>query len=242
MKPHWILAVFLLAGCKLAPKQVEFFQRKVQAVPQLPVAARETQRQAAEYLARKTEEVKDAAIATQAFPEVVAPAEEAGLVASALSNSLGPPETAWKAEAEALRARLQKQEAQFNVKLEKYKADVAKDEGKAIEGTGLFRIGYFSYLGLILAGLLLLWLALRIYGLFNPVVGLGAMTVGRVASSVASRGLAEVVEGGQKFQRWVTEANWPQTVKDEVAELFTSAQKEAQSRDVRDVVRKLVGR
>jgi len=232
-----IPALMLLAGCgTLIPKTVEFFQRKVKAVPEVSDKAKETQRQAADYVSTKTEETKIAAIESDANTNVVSLATDANTVASALSQSLGPPEDPWKKEALRLALMLKEQQANFNDKLASYAKHVDKDAGKKIEGTGFIRIPYFVYIGCIILVVFLIWTGLKIYGSINPIVGLGTNVVGRIGSAVRTRALTEVAEGGEAFKQYLTDSGLAAEVKSQVLDLFSRAHKENQSRDTQNIV------
>lgn len=231
------ILVFSLSGCgTLVPKTVEFFQRKVKAVPELPEAAKETQRQAADYVATKTEETKVEAIATGAATNVVVSATEASLVADALSQSLGPPEDPWKKEAQRLALKLKEQQAIYNHKLEKFSDKVDKDVGKKIEGTGFFRIPYFVYIFGIVLIIFLAWTALKIYGSINPVVGIGTNIFGRIGSAARTRAMTELAEGGEAFKQYLSDSGIADSVKSHVLDLFSRAHKENQSRDTQKII------
>jgi len=235
-----LIALGLLAGCgTLIPKKVEFFQRKVKAVPELSEKAQETQRQAADYVATKTEETKAAALATHADTNVVVLASDAYTVAGALSQSLGPPEDPWKKEAQRLALKLKSQQADHNADLADYSRHVDKDVGKKIEGTGLIRIPYFVYIGCIFLVLCLVWAGLKIYGSINPVVGLGVNSVGRVGSSVLARGYAELIKGGEEFKKEIEDSELSAEVKEKVIAWFTQHQKQEQSGDTKAIVQNL---
>jgi hypothetical protein len=222
-------------GCSLIPKKVEFFQRKVRAYPEVSDSAKETQRQAADYVASKTEEIKVEAIEA-GTTNIAASATEANVVAEALSGSLGPPEDLWKKEAQRLALKLKEQQADFNEQLESYKKHIDKDAGKKIEGTGFIQLGYFTYIGLLLGLGALVWFGLKIYGSINPVVGLGTNVVGRLSSSVLSKGYSEIVEGGEAFKTYLANSGLAAEVKDKVLDLFSRAHKENQSRDTQAVI------
>lgn len=228
----------LLPGCgTLLPKKVEFFQKKVQAVPEVSEKMKETQRQAADYVARKTKETELAAIATDSAQTVTTPATEAATVAEALSDSMGPPEDPWKKEAARLAALLQAQEAKFNAKLETYRQRTEKLEGKAIEGTGLVRVGYFTMWGIGLFAVFAIFLGLKLYGMVNPVVGLGVNAAGRVSSAVLKRAIGEISRGGEAFKEYLARTDGlDDKARDLVLDLFSRAQLEEQSKDVQSII------
>jgi len=262
------LMIFGTACGTLIPKRVEFFQKKVKAVPEQSEKQKETQRQAADYVATKTDEAKTAAVATKADPTVITPIAESHIVAEALSLSLGPPSDPWKDEAERLALKLKSQEAAFNAKLESYRTATDKLEGKKIENTGLIRIPYFAYIGGIVLILFLLWTGLKVYGSINPVVGLGVNSVGRISSSVLQRAVGEIITGGEAFKSYYDEKAVPKIeslvksvmnnpnlnslsamdssaksivsqIRDEIMDLFNRAHRENQSQDTQSVIKKL---
>jgi len=234
------LVAGLVSGCgTLIPKSVEFFQRKVRAVPEVSESSKETQRQAADYVATKTEETKVAAIETHADTNVVSLATDANIVAGALSGSLGPPEDPWKKEALRLALKLKEQQADFNEKMVAYAKHTDKDAGKKIEGTGFIRIPYFVYIGCIALVLFLIWTGLKIYGSINPAVGLGVNSVGRIGSAVLSRGFSEVVKGGEDFKDAIKNSELTAEVKAKILDTFQRHSMQSQSQDVQKVVQTL---
>lgn len=231
--------VLALTGCSLLPKKTEFFQRKVKAFPEVSDSAKETQRKAAAYVAQKTEETKVLAVDTKASTNVVNSAQDAAQVAQALSGSLGPPASPWTKPAPALAQKLDSQHADYNEDLRDYAKHVDKDTGKKIEGTGLVRIGYFTMWGIGLGIVFLLFAALKIYGMINPVVGAGTAIAQRVGGALIGRGFHEVVQGGEAFKDFVANSELTQEVKAKVLDLFTRAHKENQSRDIQALVSKI---
>lgn len=225
----------LLAGCGILPKKVEYFQHKVKPVPEATETAKEHQRQAAQFVAVKAAQVEKVAI-SEGATNIIVPAAEASGAAQALSQSLGPAETPWTKSSTNLVQTLQKDQAKLNARIEDYRQDVQQDVGKKIEGTGLFQIGYFTQWGIVLGILALLWTALKIYGLVNPAVGLGTNLVGRIGSSILSRGLSEVVAGGERFKAYLESSAVTAEVKAYVQDLFQRAHMEAQSQDVQAIV------
>ena len=234
------LTAAALCGCSLIPHKVEYFQAKVKPVPAVTRTAEEHQRQAADYVAVKTEQVEQAAIKEGSSTNVVIPAAEAKGAAEALTESLGPPAKPWSGSSTNLVQTLHKDQAKLNAKLEAYRAAVLPNVGKKIEGTGALEFGYFTNMLLIIVGPILLvaivWGGLKIYGTMNPAVGLGVNTVGRVASSVLSKGMAEVVAGGERFKAYLQNSHLGEDAKKLVDDLFTRAHQEAQSQDVQKIV------
>jgi hypothetical protein len=114
--------------------------------------------------------------------------------------------------------------------------------GKKIEGTGLIRIPYFLWVGLILLFLFLLWTALRIVGAIYPVVGLGVSglsAAGRVGSATVKRALEQVVKGGEAFKEAVDRADLDDKAKTVVLDLLRRHQMVSQDTDIQELVRKM---
>lgn len=225
-----------LTGCGLIPKRVEFFQDKVKAVPQITEAEKEHQKQAAQYVADQIEVAKTVAVANGAAPEVIGPVDNANNVAHSLSTSLGPPLNPWPDTSTNLVNALNHDGAKYQQSLDKYAKDVQKDVGHKIEGTGLFSFSYFTYVGIILLLGAIAWFAIKVWGMVNPAVGLGANTVGSVASSVVSKAFSEVVAGGEAFKTYLANSNLSSDVKDYVSSLFVQAHTSNQSQDVQKLI------
>lgn len=237
-----VAAALLLCGCSiLAPKRVEFFQDKVQAFPEATAKENELQRQVAFRTKEKAEETLEAAIRTDAAIEVVVPAKETAVLADAVSDSLGPPLKPAKPSqpSDELAVELRSAIAKLNARIDKFQERNDENAGKKIEGTGTFSIGYFSMWLWILAGVAVLWFGLKMYGMVNPVVGLGTNIVGRVSSGLLKKSVAEVTEGGEWFKEYLKESKVTEDVQKMVLDLFNRAQVEAQSRDTQTLIAQL---
>lgn len=232
-----VAALLLLPGCGiLLPKQVELFQRKVKAVPELSEDAKETQRQAAERIAKEAQKALEGALRDHAGTNVLLPLKGTYSIADALSASLGPPDSHYSGSVGNLVDNLQFDLADYNKDLRDYADDVEKDVGKKIEGTGLVRIGYFTMIGgLFLIGFIL-WTATKVYGVFNPVVGGVTSVIGRVSSSLVNKGFTQVVHGGEMFKDALDKANLSEETANYIKLLFVNAHKQAQDADVKKVV------
>ena len=228
----------LNTGCisALFPKQVEFGQRKVKPVPVLGTTAVEHQRQAAQFVADRALMANTIAQDQPTDLLLAGPLRDASQVATALTESEGPPAYPWDDTAQSLVDILHRDQAKHNSAVQKYATTVQEDVGKKIEGTGIIRMGYFTYVGCFLLLGALVWAGLKIYGMVNPVVGLGVNTVGSVASSVLSKGFSELVAGGEAFKNYVVASPLAADVKDYVLDLFTRAHTSNQSSDVQTVV------
>lgn len=240
-----------LSGCgvfsALVPKDVEFAQDKVKAVPVQTDAAQERQRQAAQYINQKAQEAETAAAETQVDPKVAGPLKELHVVATGLTISLGPPSSPYHdwfssqpdTVARDLATKLQSDVAKLNSKIDDFRKSTQKDVGKKIEGTGLIKMGYFTYLGCIIGLILLVWLAVKIYGMINPAVGLGSSVIGAVGSKVVSKAFSEVVAGGEAFKQYIDNSPLTDDVKNYVKSLFVQAHTSNQSADIQSLVDKL---
>lgn len=225
-----LLLIFILTsltGC-FAPKQIEFGQRKVRALPEYPAAAVERQKQAAHAVSERLR----FHLNTNGLIEVRE-------IAEALSSNLGAPEEAWCGSGTDLAAKLRKDENRLDREIGRYREKIAPDVGKKIEGTGWFQIGFFKYYALLALGLVLIWCGLKVYGWFNPAVALGTRLVSRAGRAVVQYGFGEVVEGGQRFKERLAQSQLDDQVKAAVIDLFTTSHREMQSRDTQDLVRQL---
>lgn len=234
-----MLVPALLGGCMLAPKPVEFFQDKVQKFPEPTNREREVQKQAARLASDKAQQTLIAAVEEGSSIQVTVPAAETVALTESVADSLGPPRSPWEGSAKELSLKLDKTVAELDKRLLEFKFDNNENAGKKIEGTGLFSVGYFTLWGVAILGIFLVILAFKVWGMINPIVGLGVNTAGRVGSTILNKGFSELVSGGNKFHNWVETHTSPTLTKEEILELFTSAHKEEQSREVRAVVRNL---
>lgn len=234
-----LLALCLLTGCgTLVPHRVEFFQSKVKAFPEQSDTLKEDQRKAAALASVRASETYLAAVKANSPATITNPAKETVDLTHAVSTSLGPPKYLYtgKDASKNLVESLNYDVAKFNGKVEDFKQRNDKFEGKKIEGTGLFSIGYFTYIGLIFLVLFLAWTALKIYGMANPLVGAGTSLVGRVSSSLLSRAVSEISAGGEAFKDYLENSDLSKEVQAQVLDLFSRAHVEAQSTDVQRIV------
>jgi hypothetical protein len=232
----------LFTGCgTLIPKQVEFFQAKVKKFPEQSDTLKEDQRKAAALAGVRATETYLAAIKENSSTNVTAPAKDAVDLTHSVSTSLGPPKQFYQGKNAAKNYvdSLNYDVAKFNGKVEDYKDREDKYAGKKIEGTGFIQIGYFTYIGLILLVLFLLWTGLKLYGTANPIVGAGTSLVGRVSSSVLSRAVSEITAGGEEFKQELATSGLAADVQAKVLALFSNAHRANQSSDVQKVVQTL---
>lgn len=230
-------AILTTSGCKLLPGRVEYFNKEVQAIPEIGSKAIERQKQAAALVAEKTEQTKEAAIAEEASPAILVPAAEASILAGALSTSLGPPLKPSSQTATNLAAAVKKDRAEVDAKIGKARDKQQEFVGKKIEGTGLFQIGYFTQLAFVAGGLFLAWTALKIYGVMNPAVGAGLGVVKRVSSGLVAKSLNGTAQGIEAFKKAL--GDQPSYTPAEVKERLATALQMKQDSEVQRLLREL---
>jgi hypothetical protein len=233
-----------LSGCGLIPKNVEFFQDKVKAVPAATVADKEIQKQAADLAARKAEETLRAAIRESASDSVVKPAEDTSLLTRSVTTSLGPPLHPWNAEADLIAARLEASVARLDRKLDKFAEKQEENVGKKIEGSGLFSIPWIVYVCgfalVVFIGLLGVKVLLAVLSAANPGAGV-AVAVGTRAASLGAhtvaKGFSQLIHGGKDFKAEVAK-EFPDMA-ERIIELFHKTHKQAQDGDIQALIKEL---
>lgn len=236
------LSSVLFTGCSsLFPKKVEFFQDKVEQFPVPKGSEREIQRQAAKQAAEKAEQTLNAALTEGSTPAVVDPAKDTAKLTDSVSRSLGPPLSPSDDPSVVLARRLDHAIAKLNQRLDDFKADNDKNVGHKIEDTGLLKIPYFAWLGIVGAVIMVVYLVLKtvvhVAAAGNPAVALGLNAVqlgGRGAAALAK----EVIHGGEIFKEKIA-AEMPE-IREKIEALFASAHKEAQSLASQEAVKKLI--
>jgi hypothetical protein len=235
-----LVALVFLTGCgTLIPKKVELFQDKVKKFPEATQAAKETQRQAAQRAKEKASETLVAAVAEKASPFVISPATETVVLTDAVADVLGPPAKRPTIDTVALADEVRKTLAVLSKKVDSFKDDSNENVGKKIEGTGLVQVPYFVWLGaaalFAFLGFHVLKLVLTAASAANPaaMVGVGAMNV---ASSTASRGVVQLVDGGKKFMKWANDTLEDPVLRQSILDAFVESHKKAQDGDVKSVV------
>lgn len=237
----------LVSGCSLIPKPVELFQDKVKKFPVAKQSDKEIQRQTALRAKEKAKETYGAALSTDAAPSVVAPAEETVILSDAVSESLGPPvkpASIDKPSADLAR-ELGTSIAKLNQRLDDFKNDNDENAGKKIEGTGLFQIPYFIWLGgFIVFGLIgfvilsVLWAFVKMAAMSNPPVQLG-VSAAQLGANFLKKSVSELTKGGEEFKNKLSGViSDPETL-EAVKELFRSEHERAQSGDVQALVKTL---
>lgn len=234
------LSLLLSPGCGLLPKRVEYFQRKVEAVPEKTERASETERQAAAFIATTAREVELLAVREQTSTNMQEAAGEVVTVAQALSTSLGPPAEPWDHPATPLALKLAHAGNKLDRAVEDYRQDVAPDVGKKIEGTGVIQLGYFTNLLFIGGGLLALWVVGKIVlSIYAPGV---SGVVGQVAKVPLStlKGLAEqTVKGVEGFKAQLGSLGLESKLEASIRSLLRSELEKKQDQQVQKVAREL---
>jgi hypothetical protein len=237
-----ILAVVLcLTGCNIIPKKVEYFQDRVQSMPERTQQADESLRQAARLAADRAAATERAALSTDAAPEVIQPASDTAILTSAVSAQVGPPAKAWQGDVPALIARMDAQEASYRRELETYRAEVRELAGKKIEGTGAIQVGYFTHLLILAAIMAVAWLILRIVAITNAPVSVGLKTI-EGGSKFLGRAFSELVEAGQDFKTRLKQrlSDNPELLESILSD-FKTAHQSSQSRDTQKTVTQIKG-
>ncbi len=248
----WMVAAALILGGCFMPKPIEGFQDKVRAFPTAKAAETETQRQVAQRAARKADETLVAALKEGSSPAVILPAKETGFLAESVSVSLGPPlkPAAPEVTSEELARRLDTATAKLNVRVEDFKQDNDENKGKTIEGTGLFQIGYVSYLAIVAGVLFLVYilfrvgvLALKAYSASNPAVAVGLNAV-QAGGALASKALGQVLHAGENFKDGLKEKvpGLTDELAAQVIAHFRTSHQKAQDQDVQSVIRQLTAK
>jgi len=239
-----LAAAVLMAGCGLIPKPVEIGQSKVKAVPEKTARAIEAEKQAAQLVARRTSEARDAVL-SQSYTNALAPLTDARDAAVGLSYSLGSPARPWDSSGAELALRLGGLEAKLDRALTQYREDTAPLVGKKIEGTGILQISYFLWLAIVAGGLFLIWIGIQLVGAVYPPVGLGVRglsAAGRIGGRTAARALEQVVRGGEAFKEALDRSDLDDRAKAAVLDLLRRHQTASQDDHVQVLIQNLTRR
>jgi len=243
------VAIALLLGGCFAPRPLEFGQDKIEKFPAIKQTEKETQRQAAQRAAQRADETLIAALKEGSSSAVTLPAKETGFLTESVSISLGPPiqPASPTVTSEELARRLDTATAKFNLRVDNFKEDNNVNIGRSIEGTGIFQIGYVSYLALLAVALVVCFIlfkigsiALKAYAVSNPAVGVG-LNVVRAGGAVASKAMGQLIKGGENFKYTLKEKipGISEDLEAKILEHFRTSQMKAQDEDVQFVVKDL---
>ena len=244
-----VAGLILLPGCgTLLPKKVEYFQDKVQKMPEASDKNIELQKQTAYMAKDKAKETLVAAIKENASTNVVTPAVDTAVLTDSLSGSLGKPVAPFTGQATNLVLKLNKEDAKLDAKLDEFKHQNDENAGKKIEGTGTFQLSYLTNLLVLGIIAMVLYAALKIVTLISggsPVVSVGTQIMEgsvKAVTKLAHKGFGELIEGGEQFKKLVEEKFDDPATQEKIKELFRNAHESKQSRDVQDVVKNLTAK
>jgi hypothetical protein len=235
-----ILTSVMLTGCSLIPKNVEFGQDKVKKFPSHAHAQLEAERQAVSLAADKAREAEAIAIVDQS--SAAKPAGEAAELSESVTRSLGPPADKWTGEVNRLTERLDRLTSKYNDLLVNFQKGNDENAGKKIEGTGFLQVPYFLWLGIVGAIIAIVWLVLKtvanVAAASNPGVAVG-MKVAQAGGRVLSRGLSQLVKGGESFKSWLKKEVPDEALKEKILEAFKQHHMTAQDEDVQNMIKEL---
>jgi hypothetical protein len=241
MKLFLLSLMLVFSGCSILPKPVEYFQDRVQSVPERTKPSEESLRQAARLAADRAAQTERAALVTQANVTVLEPARDTAKLAASVSDRIGPPLNPYSGEIDALVTRMDAQEARYQRELSSYRDQVQDNVGKPIEGTGAIQIGYFAHLLILGSIFIVAWMIVKIIAIFNAPVAVGLKTVEN-GSRFLGRAFSEVIEAGQDFKTRLRKrlVDQPELAESLISD-FTEAHRANQSRDVQEAVVRLKG-
>lgn len=96
-----------------------------------------------------------------------------------------------------------------------------------------FKIIFFSILTLFL-----LWIGLKVYSIFNPLVGIG-MNAAKVPFNIVKDGFTHVIQGGERFKKELEQKIEDPELKNQLLELFKISQEAKQSPEVQNLIKDL---
>lgn len=232
----------LTTGCTLlSPGKKEFFQKEVPVFPQYSAKHDEKLRQAASRSAELSKTTWQAALVEGSSDAVVRPAADAAVLSGSVADSLGPPlaQPSKIITAEELAEALRREDAKYRAELQKFEKRLLPLAGKDVEGTGLFQVNYFVWIGAIaVLGFIafsVLKVVLTLASASNPVFGVGAGAL-NATGKMAGKAVSELVKGGQFFKQLVSDRLEP-AIAEKVTEIFREAHERKQSDDVQTFVK-----
>lgn len=234
-------SLFLCSCSTFIPKKVELFQDKVKAVPEATTFEKETQKQAASLAAKRADDTFRAAILEKAPESVLEPASDTMALTRSVSTSLGPPVDKWDGAATNLADKLDTAVAKLNRRLDSFANKQEENVGKKIEGSGLFQVPYFLWLGgfavLFFFGFVAIKIALAFASAANPGVAVGTRVLSGGAA-LAAKGFGQLIHAGEGFKDEI-ENYVGELTPEKVKEIFRKHHQQSQDRDVQAAVREL---
>jgi hypothetical protein len=239
------VAITAFCGCaSLIPKRVELFQDKVKEFPVAKPREKELQRQAAQRAEETAKETLAAAIAEESSAAVIVPATETAVLTDVVSESLGPPAkpAPESKTSDALAQELRTSIAALNKRIDNFKSDNNENTGKKIEGTGLFQIPYFLWLGGIVALIFVLHLVLKAFltiaAAGSPPVAIG-MKAANVGGKLLSKGFSQLVKGGEDFKNTIKSEIKDADLQAKILQAFQKSHRTTQDADIQSVIKEL---
>lgn len=234
--------MLLFTGCGLLPKKVEYFQKEVKEMPSPDVSHKEKQKQAAEFVSRKSTEALTQAIQENSTTNVLLPIVETEIVATSLSGSLGKPLSKWDDSGTKLATKLDVEDAKLDRDVEKFRGRNDELAGSKIEGSGLIQISYFTnilFLGIFFVGA---YIIIKVLGVLNPNVAVGSKILGggiRGVTSLVSQGFSQVLSAGEAFKNRIDKEVEDENLKKQVLDIFRTEQQKSQSPEVQKIIKDL---
>jgi hypothetical protein len=135
-----------------------------------------------------------------------------------------------------------------------YRADIRdfrdsndQNQGKKIEGTGLFSVPYFVWIGILLVlgfigfiVLSLIWGALKLFAMSNPPLALG-LNAAQLSAKGAGKMVTQIIKGGQAFKGKLDDIIEDSSLKDQLLQAFRDSHEKAQDEDTKTVIKHLKG-
>lgn len=239
MKLVGILLICLcLSGCYLIPKDVEFGQKKVEAVPVKSDQLIEKEKQAADYIHRKVNEAHDAALVENSSTNIVIPLDDARAVTGPLSASLGAPKTHWDGKSAELAASLEKENSKFDKKLAQYRKDIDEIKGKKVEGTGFIQMSWFTAAFGTIGLIILIYIAIKIIGMIYLPVGIGASAI-KLPSVDVGNMVNQLIKGGELFKKNLDDVIEDPEIKEKIIETFRTSHMITQSPKNQEIIKNI---
>lgn len=240
------IGLIFSTGCSsLVPKPVELFQKEVKEFPETDKKDREAERQALELTQERIRDLKEEAIRGDLNTNIVGKIKDLEKLADALAKNAGPPLKAPKDDASLIARILKVSTAKFVETIFKFRSKNDKWAGHKIEGSGLFQVPYFVWLGgvILFLGILavvamVIWGALKVYATTNPPLALGLSAV-QMGARGAKKMVSQLLKGGESFKNRIVEAGKDRFSVEEVKAIFREEQIKAQDEDTQNVVKHL---
>lgn len=234
-----LLVSLIFVGCSsLIPKPVEFFQKEIKPVPTETAEHKEVIKEAAEFVARKSREAHIEAVKENVNTNLLSLTYDTAVVANSLSSSIGPPLKHWNYDAERLTLKLENLEAKLDKKFDEFAKRNDQMAGSKIEDSGLIKIGYVSYILIIIIFIGLLWFGLKIAGIFYPPVAVGTR-LASIPVNLASKGLSEVISGVESFKDKVKNTIDDEDLQKKILEMVRTELERKQSPEMQDIIRQI---